>query len=214
MTIVRKIYRTLPNKQKNYYLVDANFFVRKYIPSVIIRNSHERNRVEACKRWWDEIDKQLNRACARVYVPAACVAESFKVLAEYAFHPSEKIFRNVQQYNYWRTKLRNDISIPATKLRTFRRNIRYHDVPMDRDIIISVDRFYELFAKYCKKVGIIDLSVAATAKYLMDFFDITKDNLHIVTLDTALREGIQKSQDLPIAYDPTLPSHSVERIFR
>ena len=84
---------------------------------------------------------------------------------------------------------------------------------MDRDIIISVDRFYELFAKYKKNVGIIDLSVAATAKYLMDYYDIPKDNLHIVTLDINLREGIQKSQDLPNAYDPTLASHHVDRIF-
>lgn len=84
---------------------------------------------------------------------------------------------------------------------------------MDRDIIISVDRFYELFAKYKKRVGVIDLSIAATAKYLMDFFDIPKDNLHIVTLDTALREGIRKSQDLPNAYDPTLARHSIDRIF-
>ena len=78
---------------------------------------------------------------------------------------------------------------------------------------IYIDRFYILFSKYNNKVCIIDLSLAATAKYLMDLYDLKKDNLHIVTLDTQLREGIQMSQDLPRAYDPTLISHSVSRVF-
>jgi len=209
----RKIKKTLPNKQKNYYVVDASFLVRNYIPIEIITDERKKKRIEDCQQWWKEINKQLKRGRARVYVPSACIAESFKLLAQLAFHPSHKCFKSTQQYNYYRSKLSKHISFPPSRLRSFSRKITYHDVPMDRDIIISVDRFYELFAKYKKSVGIIDLSVAATAKYLMDYYDIPKDNLHIVTLDTALREGIQKSQDLPNAYDPTLVSHHVDRIF-
>ncbi len=213
MPRVRKIKKTLPNKQKNYYVVDASFLVRNYIPIEIITDEREKKRIEDCQQWWKEINKQLRRGRARVYVPSACIAESFKLLAQFAFHPSHKCFKSTQQYNYYRSKLSKHLSFPPSKMRSFSRKVTYHDVPMDRDIIISVDRFYELFAKYKKSVGIIDLSVAATAKYLMDYFDISKENLHIITLDTALREGIQKSQDLPNAYDPTRRGHRVDRIF-
>ncbi len=213
MPKVRKIKRTLPEKQKNYYVVDASFLVRNYIPTEIIKTEKEKKRVENCRQWWKEINKQIKRGRARVYIPSACIAESFKVLAQYAYHPNQKCFKSAHQYNYYKTKLSKDISFPTKKLRTFSRKITYHDIPMDRDIIISVDRFYILFSKYEKSVGVIDLSVAATAKYLIDFFDIPKENLHIVTLDKHLREGIQKSQELPNAYDPTLPSHSVDKIF-
>ncbi|MBL7075076.1 hypothetical protein ISS37_07550 [candidate division KSB1 bacterium] len=213
MPKVRKIKKTLPNKQKNYYVVDASFLVNKYIPTKIINDIKHKRRIEDCQQWWKEIDKQLRRGRARVYIPSACIAESFKVLAQLAFHPQLKRFKSTQQYNYYRNKLHNQISLQPLKLRSFSRNITYHDIPMDRDIILSIDRFYELFAKYKKRVGVIDLSIATTAKYLMDFFDIPKDNLHIVTLDKSLRGGIQKSQDLPNAYDPTFVSHSIERIF-
>lgn len=210
MSRVRKIYR----KQVNYYLVDACFLANKYLPIEIAPSkNNQKNRVEKSQLWWKEIDKQFKRKKAKVYIPAACIAESFKVLAKRCFHPQEKWFKSVQQYNYWRNKLSNDISTSATVLRSFHRNIKYHDIEMGRDIIISVDRFYELFMKYNKNVGIIDLTVAATAKYLMDFFDIPKDNLHIITLDKKLREGIKSSQDLPNAYDPTMASCSVANIF-
>jgi len=210
MPKVRKIHRN----QKNYYVVDACFLANKYLPTAIIPyGNNERERVEKSQLWWQEVDKQLKRKKARVYIPAACIAEAFKVLAKRCFHPNEKWFKNVQQYNYWRKKLSIDVSTSVSELRSFQRNIKYHDVELGRDIIISVDRFYQLFMKYNKNVGIIDLTVAATAKYLMDFFDIPRDNLHIITLDRQLREGIQRAQDLPNAYDPTLVSHSIAKIF-
>ena len=213
MPNVRKIRRTLPDKKKNFYVVDACFLVNKYLPIDRIRDLKEKDRIISCQNWWNEIDKQLKRGKARVYIPAACIAESFKVLAKKAFHPNHIIFKNTQQYNYWKSKLSKDISLPTKKLRSFSRSIHFHDIPFNRDIIISVDRFNELFSKHKRNVGIVDLSVAATAKYLMDFYDIPKDNLHIVTLDKALRLGIDKSQDLPIAYDPTIERYSVSSIF-
>jgi hypothetical protein len=214
MAKARKIERIPQNKGKNYYVVDACFLVNKYIPLAIIFDLKHHKRVSDCQKWWREIDNQLRKGRARVYIPAACIPESLKVLAQCAFHPDLKIFRSIQQYNYWRRKLCSDISVTSLTLRSFSRKIKYHDIPMDRDIIISVDRFYELFAKYIKGVGVIDLSVAATAKYLIDFYDIPKNYLHIITLDKALREGIRKSQDLPCAYDPTIASHGVEKIFK
>lgn len=72
-----------------------------------------------------------------------------------------------------------------------------------RDVIISVDRFYELFHKNKKSVSLPDLLIVATAKYLLDFFDLPKARLHIITLDRPLWEGTRKTQELPNAYDPT-----------
>jgi hypothetical protein len=84
-----------------------------------------------------------------------------------------------------------------------------------RDLIISVDRFYESFLKKkdSRGVSLADLIVAAAAKYLMDFFDIPKDRVHIVTLDRGLRIGISRINDLPNAYDPTRKEDRAARIF-
>jgi hypothetical protein len=71
----------------------------------------------------------------------------------------------------------------------------------------------ELFQRKGKHVGIVDLILVATAKYLMDFFDIPKPYLHIVTLDTPLREGIAAVNELPKAYDPTMRGHRAEVVF-
>lgn len=211
---VRKIEKIPKNNGKNYYVVDACFLVNKYIPLNIISDIKHKKRVSDCQDWWREIDRQLRQGHARVYIPAGCIPESLKVLAQYAFHPTLKLFKSIQQYNYWKRKLCADISVTSLTLRSFKRKIKYHDIPMDRDIIISVDRFYELFVKYTKRVGVIDLSVAATAKYLIDFYDIPKNFLNIITLDRALREGICRSQDLPNAYDPTIASHAFGKIFQ
>lgn len=78
---------------------------------------------------------------------------------------------------------------------------------------MSVDRFFEVFHRKGKNVGVVDLILVATAKYLMDFYDIPKPFLHIVTLDTALREGIAAVTELPNAYDPTREAHRAELVF-
>jgi len=91
--------------------------------------------------------------------------------------------------------------------------VRYHDLSTNRDIIIGVDRFFELFFKHKKRVQIADLILVATAKYLLEFYDIPKDRLHLVTCDNALREGISKAVELPNAYDPTRRGHRPEVVF-
>lgn len=88
-----------------------------------------------------------------------------------------------------------------------------HDVESCRDIIIGVDRFYELFMKHGKKVQIADLILVSTAKYLMDFYSFPKNMLHIVTLDRTLLSGIAKATELPNAYDPTQKKHRAELVF-
>ena len=110
--------------------------------------------------------------------------------------------------------MRKDIIVSHKKLSTYKRIIQFHDVPTTRDIIISVDRFFELFMKHKKNVSLPDLIVPATGKYLIDFYDINRDYLHIITLDKSLRDGLKKSQELPNAYDPTDEYDSVKRTFK
>jgi hypothetical protein len=73
-----------------------------------------------------------------------------------------------------------------------------------RALTLKPARFLGLFFKNGKRVQVADLLLAASAKYLMDFYDIPKASVHIVTLDVPLREGIAKVVELPNAYDPTI----------
>ena len=210
MTRVRRIARS-PGSGRNYYLVDANFLANKHLPSARAKLAHERDRITACQTWWAEIDNQLDSGHARVFVPDLCIAEAFKVLAKK--HYREKWFVSSGEFRKARDRLSSDIRTPTRALKHFDREVRFHDISTNRDIVISVDRFLELFLKHGKNVQIVDLILAATAKYLIEFYDIPRDRLHIVTLDVALREGINKASDLPNAFDPTLKHHRVEAVF-
>jgi predicted nucleic acid-binding protein len=209
MPRVRKIERA-PSTGRNYYLADANFLVNRCVPQSSVPAGLERDRIAACQVWWAEIDTQLTKRHARVYVPDVCIAESFKTLAKMRF--SEKKL-SAAEFAKARKQLSSFVRIETKTLRAFSRNIRVHDISTHRDIIISVERFFELFAKHKRNVQIADLILVATAKYLMDFYDVPKDLLHIVTLDNALREGISKAVELPNAYDPTRKSHRAAVVF-
>jgi hypothetical protein len=55
--------------------------------------------------------------------------------------------------------------------------------------------------------------ILATAKYLMDFYDLPKARVHIITCDIALRNGAKNIQELPHVYDPTTPEDEISRVF-
>jgi predicted nucleic acid-binding protein len=209
MAKVRKIERA-PPVGRNYYLADANFLINRCLPLSAIAPGPDRDRVKACQDWWAEINAQLVRRHARVYIPDVCIAESFKALASLRFS-AKKL--SAAEFAKARKQLSSFVRIETKTLRGFSRNIRVHDISTHRDIIISVERFFELFAKHKKNVQIADLILVATAKYLMDFYDVPKDLLHIVTMDNALREGISKAVELPNAYDPTRPGHRAAVVF-
>ncbi len=212
MARVRKIDTDLTASEKNYYLIDSNFLVNKFIPKNIAPTAEERERLASCHEWWEQIDRQLSNRHARVYVPDVCIAEAFKVLAKKYY--TEKWFRSSVKFNHAKKRLSEFVRVDTRTLRAFNRHIRVHDISTNRDIIVSVDRFFEIFNKHRKNVQIADLILASTAKYLMDFYDVPKEWLHIVTLDTLLREGIAKVPDLPTAYDPTLKTHHADVVFR
>ena len=207
---IRKIHRKLVEGH-NYYVIDACFLANKYIRPDLALKPEEKSRIEKCMMWWKEIDRQLKNNNARVYIPDVCIAEAFKTLAHKYY--IEKWFKNPASYNAAKRKLANEITIPADELRKFDRKIQYHDISTSRDLIIAVDRFFEVFIKNHHNVSIIDLIVLATAKYLIDFYDLPKARVHIVTCDKALREGAKRIQELPYVYDPTTPKDETSKVF-
>lgn len=126
----------------------------------------------------------------------------------------DRWFKSAVELNNARNRFRLDMRTTTKTLRAATRKIKVHDIPTSRDIIIAVDRFYELFQKYKKNVSIPDLILLATAKYLLDFYDIPKDALHIITLDNPLWEGSKKIQELPNAYNPTKESDACDKVFK
>jgi hypothetical protein len=212
MARVRKIETNLPRGEKNYFVVDACFLANKYLPTTVAPTKTHEKRLTECQTWWKEIDRQVDGRGARVYVPDICIAESFKVIAKKYFE--EHWFTKPQDMNNAKVKLRRDVVTPARTLRGARRHIKYHDVPTTRDVIIAVDRFYEAFMKKGLKVQIADLVLVATAKYLIDFYDLPKKRVHIITLDRELRKGSKVIGEIPNAYDPTLAEDAFARVFR
>lgn len=210
MPRVRKVEKS-PSAGKNHFVVDANFLANWFIPDSRVPVGRQQDRARRCCEWWREIRAQINAHKARVYIPDICVAETFKVLAKKYYE--EGWFRSAADLNNARLRLRNTITTPTRVLRAATRHIAYHDIPTTRDIIISVDRFYELFHKRGLRVSLPDLILVSTAKYLLDFYDIPKKQLHIVTLDRNLRTGSKAIQEIPNAYDPTLDADCASRVF-
>lgn len=209
MARVRRIERN-PKEGRNYYISDACFLANKYIDARLTPDQTERRRILACQEWWKEIDRQIDRLKARIYLPDICIAEAFKVLAK-KYHDEKWLKYN--DYVQARSELEQDVHIPNKNLKSSSRYIRYHDISTNRDLIISVDRFYGLFMKHKSHVELPDLIVVATAKYLIDFYDIPKNRLHIITLDSALWKGTKKIPELPNAYDPTNIKDRFGRVF-
>lgn len=210
MARIRKIRRRLV-EGLNYFLIDANFLANKYIPPTIAPNARQKRRIEKCLEWWEEIDSQLNSSKARVYVCDLCIAEAFKVLAQKYY--VDKWFPNSSMYNSNKKRLIREITTTAKELSKFDRKIRYHDISTSRDLIIAVDRFFEVFLKNNLKVSLPDLIILATAKYLIDFYDIPARRMHIITLDKQLRHGARFIQELPYIYDPTQPEDERNKVF-
>lgn len=198
-------------KERQFFVVDANFLVNKFIPYSRVAKVYEQRRVMRSQDWWAFIDRQLNNRKATVYIPDICIAEAFKVLAKKYYE--DKYFRNSQEYKLARDQMRDFISIRPQQFRAYARNIAVHDISTSRDIIIAVDRFYEVFFKWKLTASIVDLIILATAKYLKDFFFIPVHNMHIVTLDVSLWNGTRHLQDLPNAYNPNNEKELADKVF-
>lgn len=208
MSRIRNIKRNPADT--NYFLVDACFLANRYIPTDKL-TTKEKERVESCKKWWDEINAQQRREKAIVYIPDVCIAEAFKVLAKKYY--KENVFSGPGSYRSARRKFSEEITVPIKTLKAYKRHIRFHDISTCRDLIISVDRFLEVFMKKGLKVSIPDLIILATAKYLIDFFRIPHSRLFIITMDDNLHKGSRKLPDIPSAFNPTKNNESAEKVF-
>lgn len=209
MARVRKIKRS--QEGKIAYVIDANFLVNKFIPPSCVTDPTEKAIIEKSLEWWVEVDQQLESGHAVIYIPDICIAEAFKVLAKKYY--KHKYFRRPVDHKNARDKLANFLTTPANVMRAANRRIKVHDVPTSRDLIISIDRFNELYHKHGKNVSVVDLLILATAKYLMDFYAMPKSRMNIITLDTALWEGSKKVQELPNAYHPGKAADQASRVF-
>ncbi|MGD0173350.1 MAG: hypothetical protein ABSC61_02780 [Anaerolineales bacterium] len=205
--------RHLPRKPKEklFYLIDTNFLVNKYLPLRRISDKKERQRVKRSQEWWNIIAQQIKQRKAIIYTPDICIAESFKILAKKYY--VDGCFWNAYYYKRARDKLSRDIHISPEVLKSTNRFIPFHDISTSRDVIIAVDRFFEVFMKKNLNVSIPDLIILATAKYIIDFYNIPEDRLVIVTMDNALWEGSKLIQDIPSAYNPNTINESAKMVF-
>lgn len=209
MANIRKIQRN--GQLMNFYLIDANFLANKFIPYGRVTNNNEKIRVMRSQDWWLEIEAQLEQDKAVVYVPDLCIAEAFKVLAKKYYQ--DHYFRNPGEYKFSRDRLIDFIHMPPKVLRAFGRRVSVHDISTSRDIIIAVDRFFEIFFKHGLSASVIDLIILATAKYMIDFFKIPMKQIHIVTLDNSLWRGTRKVPDIPTAFNPNNYRELAQKIF-
>lgn len=207
MARVRKIEKN--PKGKNYYVIDTCFLANKYLPEGNF-NDPEKTQILECKKWWKEIEKQIEERKAKIFIPDICIAETFKVLAKKIYY-EKRISHN--EHSRIKLLLGKDVRITTKELKANCRKINYHDISTNRDIVISVDRFLEAFSKHNPSVQIADLILLATAKYLIDFYDFDKNEMHIVTLDKRLRSRANALNDMPYTYDPTIKSNRAEVIF-
>lgn len=205
-----------PEGHKNYFLLDANFLVyasinKRILDSHIEFDNKEGLRASCCLEWWERIRYQLNRGKARIYVPDICIAEAFKVLAKWYY--KRKYFKDVIYYNQAKKRLRKLLTISYREMTKHRRHIKVHDLSTNRDIIIGVDRFYEILYKGNDNVQISDLILLASAKYLMEFYDINREYLYIISCDSHLSKLASKIQEIPSVINPTESRYSADKTF-
>ena len=211
---MRSVRRCIPlhPDHNRYYLVDANFLANKRINPELIQDPSEKQRVERAKEYWKVIDAQLKKDEARVYILDLCIAEAFKVLAK-KYYNKEKIFNNHSSYKHGKESLQKDIQLSIKDARSSKRVVRYHDIQTNRDIIISVDRFFEKACKQKKGVSVVDLLILACSKYLIDFYGIKKEELYIISQDQPLYELAKSYQELPSSFNPSQDADIASKVF-
>ncbi len=144
-----------------------------------------------------------------------CIAEAFKVLAK-KYYNNEQIFSNPSSYSHAKSALAKDLTLSSKDAKKSIREIKYHDIQTNRDIIISVDRFFEKSCKEHKKygsTGIVDLLILSTAKYLVDFYGLPKKDLYIITQDNPLYKLAKSYADLPMVFNPSVASDAANKVF-
>lgn len=195
----------------NYFLVDANFLVNRYLRTSTIKDAGEQERIRKSQEWWAEIDAQLALSRAKVYVPDLCIAEAFKCLAKKYY--VDNAFKRSVDYKRAKERLHRDVHLTSVQARSPKRTIRFHDLQTTRDVIIAVDRFFEPANKTGASVSITDLLLLASAKYLTDFYGFSDGDLFVITQDGHLYELARKLRDVPYTFNPLRPNDAAAKVF-
>src|SRR3989338_2983597 len=149
--------------QKLFYLVDSCFLINKYIPPDKMNDPYEKILLEKSQEWWAIIDRQLSHGKAIVYILNVSIAEAFKSL----FKQYIKKRINYATYDKARRALQIDLTLKPKDARKQKRHIKFHDIEINRDLIIGIDRFFESFLKNYPGVSTFDLLILSAARYLV-----------------------------------------------
>jgi predicted nucleic acid-binding protein len=190
-----------------YFVVDACVLVDAALAAAVDRDE---STVQASRslEWWDQIYHYANAGISRIYISDICIAESFKAIAKKFF--CENLI-TADEKKIAEAKLRGWISMDHTLLKQAGRKVPVHDLSTNRDIIISSDRFLEIAMRNkLQGLSVPDLIVAATAKYLQDFYDLPSASLHVVTNDKKLARLIRLCPEFSAPIEPAI--HRVEDI--
>jgi hypothetical protein len=214
--MARKVIIPLnPSPGKNYFLLDANVLVYRALPRGLKGLNlppKEPDRVRRCLDWFKRIESQIKRKEARVYVADITIAEAFKTLAKWYYR--DGWFATASTYIQAKERLRRFVATTYREMSKANRFVGVHDEPVNRDVIIGVDRFFEVMFKSELNVRIADLLLLSIGKYLIDFYDIPSRCLFILTSDKALIKLTKKLSDVPTAIDPTDPRYEAKKTFR
>ncbi|HEY3250986.1 MAG TPA: hypothetical protein VGK25_07695, partial [Ignavibacteria bacterium] len=152
-----------------------------------------------CRAWWQVIDFQLNSGYATVYINDMCISETFKVIAK-KYYQGRKF--SAGRYQRIRNKITEDLQIDVKTLISAKRKIKYHNLQVDRDLIVGASRFLEIAHKNnLHRISVIDLVILSSAKYLMDFYKIDKDSIKIISGDDKIIRCSKKANDIPNVID-------------
>lgn len=193
-----------------HYIIDANFLINKYLDPKRISDINEKRRVINCKNYWENIDSQLRKNKAKIFILDICIAEVFKILSKKYYNG---YFANASSYKWTCDKLRRDICLSYTKAKKLDRKIKFHDIQLNRDIIIGIDRFFENINKKGINVSIVDILILSAAKYLLDFYSLTHDNLIVITIDNELYKIGKQFNDLPYVFNPNNKNDLASKVF-
>jgi len=193
------------------YLVDSNFFANKYLESNNGENQVDTDRIENSRNWWQIIDFQIKEEKAIVFITDLCISETFKIIAK-KYYQAKKI--SSPKYQRIRKKITEDLHLSISHLISANRKIKYHNLQADRDIIVGASRFLEIAHKNnLDSISVIDLVILSSAKYLIDFYKISKEQIIIISGDQKLIKCSKKAPDIPTVIDALNPKNTPEKYY-
>jgi hypothetical protein len=177
-----------------------------------ISDVSEQDRAREAQAYWKVIASQRRAGRAKVFALDVCIAEAFKTLAK-KYYDKSGIFPKSVHFKNARDDLRKEVQLSAKGAAKSVRKVSFHDIQTTRDIIIGVDRFFENAFKKRKNVGIIDLMILSTARYLIDFLGFDRSELFIITMDGPLYDLARMYPQLPATFNPDKAADAANKIF-